>query len=574
VTSPIQNRPGGDPRSRAPSDGRASPARGDGRKAIVALVLAAGAIVCANLSATRLSWRLDLTDDGVFTLSPASRALVRALPDELTIKAYVSRDLPPALGNVARYARELLEEYRLASQGKLRYQIEDPASNPRVEEQAGRCRIGKIAVETKTNAKRAVGQYFLGLCLWYDGKSRAMSPIDQGAGLEYQISALIKVMSERRRKIAFTAGHGERDLGTEYSFVRHALELEQDVVTLDPSVNPLGDDLDLLVIAGPRRPFDGGARRAIDAFLAKGRPAIFLIDGMEADGPPDAGDGRRIPRAVETGLEPLLEAYGFRVGHDLIFDRLNVTGPIGGGGGAGDGAAPPLFVNFPAFLVTRPDPALARDLSITAGIDALVFPFASSIELVGPLAGGAPAEGRIWTLARSSPEAWRQTAPFSLTQRQARPAEATAAGPLALAYAYQGRARRALADAGPVRPTATATASTPPVRLVVLGDSDLVSDRYMSLLRTFPIYAGSAQLLLNAVSWTLEDDALTALRARVLRARPLAVEGDDAARATLLRWGNVAGLPIAVCAAGLLRWRWRTAARRRQRLPGARTRSS
>ena len=527
------------------------------------MVLAAGAIVCANLAATRLSWRLDLTDDQVFTLSPASRALVRALPDPLTVKAYISRDLPPALGTVARYARELLEEYRLASQGRLRFEVEDPASNPRIEEQAGRCRVGKIAVETRTDAKRAVGQYFLGLCLWYDGKSRAMSPLDQGSGLEYQISALIKLMSERRRKIAFSAGHGERDLGAEYSFVRHALEQEQDVVTLDPAVNPLGDDLDLLVVAGPRRPFDDRGRRAIDAFLAKGRPAIFLIDGMEIDEPTPAGDGRRSLHSVETGLEPLLEAYGFRVGHDLIFDRLNVPGPIG------DGGAAPMFANFPAFMVVRPDPALARDLSITAGLDALVFPFASSIELVGPLAGGAPAAGRIWTLARSSASAWRQTAPFSLVQRPERPAGATTTGPLALAYAYQGPARRGLADLEPVRPAA-ASPVTPVLRLVVVGDSDLVSDRYMSLLRSFPIYAGSAQLLLNAVSWALEDDALTTLRARVLRARPLAIEGDDADRATLLRWGNVAGLPIAVCVAGLLRWRWRSAARRRQRLPADR----
>jgi ABC-type uncharacterized transport system involved in gliding motility auxiliary subunit len=102
---------------------------------------------------------------------------------------------------------------------------------------------------------------------------------------------------------------------------------------------------------------------------------------------------------------------------------------------------------------------------------------------------------------------------------------------------------------------------------VVVADSDFVSDRYMELLRSFPIYAGGPELFLNAVGWALEDDALTALRARVLRARPLDVDGHSTAAATLVQWGNVAGVPIVVCAAGLLRWRWRTRARRRQRLP-------
>jgi len=107
------------------------------------------------------------------------------------------------------------------------------------------------------------------------------------------------------------------------------------------------------------------------------------------------------------------------------------------------------------------------------------------------------------------------------------------------------------------------------VRLVVVGGSSLVADRYMSLMRAFPIYAGGAELFLNAVSWSLEDDALTALRAHVLRARPLDIDGDAGDRAALLRWGNIAGLPVVICLAGLLRWRWRSAARRsRQRFPG------
>ena len=261
-----------------------------------------------------------------------------------------------------------------------------------------------------------------------------------------------------------------------------------------------------------------------------------------------------------------------------MFDPRNVPGPLEQG--APDAA--PMFVNFPAFVAVRPDPALARQLPVTAGIDAAVFPFASSIDLVGPLAGSAaasgspaPSSGRVWALARSSSASWRQTGSFSL----AAPAAAGVApegalrGSSALAYAYQGPAR---ASALP-----TPASAPRPVRLVVVGDADFASDRYMSLLRTFPIYAGGAQLLLNAVSWTLEDDALVALRGNVLRARPLDIDidaggdsnaaGTGGGRAALLKWGNVAGVPLLVCLAGLLRWRWRSPARRsRQRLSDGR----
>ncbi|HTA20762.1 MAG TPA: Gldg family protein, partial [Polyangia bacterium] len=67
-----------------------------------------GAIVLANLIGTRLFGRLDLTQNGIYTLSSASKDLVRALPDPLTIKAYISKDLPPELVNVSRYTRDLM----------------------------------------------------------------------------------------------------------------------------------------------------------------------------------------------------------------------------------------------------------------------------------------------------------------------------------------------------------------------------------------------------------------------------------------------------------------------------------
>src|SRR5262249_12498828 len=115
------------------------------------------------------------------------------------------------------------------------------------------------------------GSYFLGLCFWYDGKSRAISQVGQTSDLEYRVSSLIKRMTERKRKVAFTAGHGERDLGQGYSFVKLGVSDEADVVSLNPSVAPITDDVDALVIAGPRLPFDDKARREIDAFVMRGK---------------------------------------------------------------------------------------------------------------------------------------------------------------------------------------------------------------------------------------------------------------------------------------------------------------
>jgi len=96
---------------------------------------------------------------------------------------------------------------------------------------------------------------------------------------------------------------GSQGLGTEYSFVKRLLDHELDIITLDPSTAAIGDDIDLLVVAGPRRPFEDRARRAIEDSVTAARPTLFLIDGMSSPGDGDDGadHNRMIARSLPTG---------------------------------------------------------------------------------------------------------------------------------------------------------------------------------------------------------------------------------------------------------------------------------
>ena len=90
------------------------------------VLLTVGAVVLINLIGTRVFGRIDLTENHVYTLAPGSKAIVANLPDYLTVKAYISKDLPPELQSVSRYVRDLLEEYSTYSKGKLRFEGLDP----------------------------------------------------------------------------------------------------------------------------------------------------------------------------------------------------------------------------------------------------------------------------------------------------------------------------------------------------------------------------------------------------------------------------------------------------------------
>ena len=533
-----------------------------------------GAIVLANLIATRVFGRLDLTQNGIYTLSSASKDLVRNLPDPLTIKAYISKDLPPELVTVSRYTRDLMDEYRSASKGKIHFEAFDPGADKKIEDDANACKVAKLQIQVMRQQKFEVSQEYLGLCLEYNGTNEAIPQITQAEGLEYMVTSLIKRMSQKRRKVAFTTGHNESDTAQGFTFLKHFLDQEYDVTSVNPSQAAIGDDVDALVVGGPKQAIDDKGAKEIDGYLMKGKGAVFLIDGMAMSTPqgnmPELQQMQpRIGQPNNTGLGPLLEKYGFKVDEDFVFDKKQMAPGLVDFGGR------KMLASVPAFLVAEPpeDDANAKDkdFSVLAGITGVIFPFGSSVSLAGPLASGKPTTpgARLWTLASSSPASWKQTG-FFFFAPGTKFEESKDVGSFAMGYAYQGTLKSAYAPAtapgmsGADQPGVPPSESRKPVRLVVVGDSDFASDEYLQAARFVPEYQNGAQMLFNAISWTIEDETLTAVRTKSVAARPLHADSD--AKAGLFKVVNIAGVPLLFIGFGLVRWRLRRTLRLQQKL--------
>jgi len=99
-----------------------------------ALVL--GIIVLVNIISINLFFRLDLTSNNIYTLSPASKSIVGNLNDKLVIKAYFTDNLPSPYNNTRRYLQEILDDYRNYSHGDLEYEIISPSDEAKLEEDA------------------------------------------------------------------------------------------------------------------------------------------------------------------------------------------------------------------------------------------------------------------------------------------------------------------------------------------------------------------------------------------------------------------------------------------------------
>jgi ABC-type uncharacterized transport system involved in gliding motility auxiliary subunit len=523
-----------------------------------------GAIVVVNLLSTRVFGRIDLTEAKVYTLSQPSKDLVKKLPDYLTIKAFISsEDLPPELKSVARYIRDLIDEYKSSSNGKLRWEAIDPGTDKKLEEEATRCKVQKVQIQVLRNQKFEMGTHYLGICLEYAGQIESIPQVARPEGLEYQISSLIKRMTQRKRKIAFTTGHGESDTNQGFQALKQDLEQEYEVTSINPSSAEIGKDVDGLVVGGPKQPIDEKGQREIDKFLMSGKGAVILVDGMTLGSPGGGMKGMeqmqiKMAQANDPGLSKLLDSYGFKVGQDFIFDRQAMAGPMDIGGRK-------QLVTAPFFVGVDTDKA--EGLAVLEGVRGLVFPFASSVTLTGPLASGKPPAGsKLWRLAASSDESWKQTGFFVLSpDMKLEPPKERAS--YAFGYAFQGPLKSAFAPAAPANessPDKPAGESVRPVRLVVIGDSDFASDEYVQLSRYLPYYQAGAVMLFNAISWIGEDESLAPLRAKNVTPRILKTSSDAAAR--WLQIGNVVGLPLAFCLFGVARWRIRRSQRLAQKL--------
>jgi gliding-associated putative ABC transporter substrate-binding component GldG len=530
--------------------------------ALLYALFVVGTIVVVNLLGTRVFGRIDLTENDIYTLSQPSKDLVKKLPDYMTVKAFISNDLPPELTTVSRYVRDLVDEYKTSSNGKFKWESIDPGIDKKLEDEATRCKVQKLQVQVLRNQKFELGAYYLGLCLQYGNEIESIPQVVRAEGLEYQMSSLIKKLTSKKKKVAFTTGHGESETNQGFQSLKGALEQEFELTTVNPAQAEIGKDVDALVVGGPKQAFDEKGQREIDKFLMEGKGVIFLVDGIVLQAPGGMGGqqgagGLKMGQPNDSGLGKILEAYGFKVNQDFVFDNQNAPGPI-------DINGRPMLANLPFFVAA--EMASEKELTVLDGVRGAVFPFASSVDLVGPLRGGKPASGKLWSLARSSKESWKHTGFFVLGPgtKIDEPKERASFN---LAYAYQGPLRSAFAPANPPAvsdPSAPAIDSKRPVRLVVVGDSDFANDEYVQLSRFLSFYGAGAQLMVNAIAWTVEDEALTPLRSKNVIPRPIKVSSEAAAAA--IQWGNVLGVPLAFCLFGLVRWRLRRANRLGQKL--------
>ena len=104
---------------------------------VLTLALIAGNLIALNLLlAGRSTMRLDLTEERLYSISPATKRILGSLEEEVRIVGYFSRRTHPKLAPLVPRIEDLLAEYRALSGGRVQVEILDPREDEAIEQEA------------------------------------------------------------------------------------------------------------------------------------------------------------------------------------------------------------------------------------------------------------------------------------------------------------------------------------------------------------------------------------------------------------------------------------------------------
>jgi len=485
-------------------------ARGEAlRRLRLGTVLLAVAVVVVNLFGRNIGGRIDLTPGRAFTLAPATRKLLRTLPDLVTIKLFVSSALPKEIESTRRDVDDLLRDYRAAGHGKVKLVIQDPSADSAAMREARSTGIPPVQFNVLGQGELQVKEGYLGVAVRYADGVKTIPFIQQTSDLEYRLTSDIRALTHPEHStVAFgeindaAATRGRRS----FEALREQLGATHTVGAFALTDSVIAPDVKVIAVAGTPDSLTAAQLARLRAFLDRGGSLLVMASGMALSDRGPFALSRRV------GWNELLKPYGVAIASDMVYDLASNT-QVGIPAQFGQ-----VLVAYPFWLR-----ALGTGRSpVNADLGSVMLPWASQIDTVKASASVTP------LLVTSRAGGVQQTTAFiepgsQLSRDSLRPRVVAALATL---------------------PAATSGAA-PRGRVVVVGSADFASDHYA---RNSPT---NIVLVQNAIDWLAQDEGLIAIRSKD-RAPPPLVFSSSVARGAA-KYGNLAGVPLLLMAAGIAR---------------------
>lgn len=296
------------------------------------LVLAACLFVALIIvvNATLTSWRLDLTENKLYTLSQGTINILNNLDEPIRLDFYFSQEALtglPALTNYGNRVRDMLLEYKNHAGDKLELNIIDPETFSEEEDQAVASGLRGIAVNN------AGDRAYLGLVGTNSTDDERVIPFfhaEKQASLEYDITKLIYNLDHPEKRVigvitTLPMFGDEDDPNIEPWTIISTMEEFFEVEQLETDTDSIDEDIDVLMVVHPKN-LKLRTRFAIDQYVLNGGKAMVFVDPLGESDPtrPDPQAPGTMPD-FDSELPTLLEQWGVKILDEKIAGDINAA---------------------------------------------------------------------------------------------------------------------------------------------------------------------------------------------------------------------------------------------------------
>ena len=319
------------------------------------------ALFAINYLASVIHTRFDLTKEKRYTLSNATKELLKKLDDDVQIDVFLKGEFNSGFRKLASTTKEFLELLKDRKGSSIHYKFISPLEKTPNGQLWGDSLMKMGALNIDLTVQKKEGQtrniIFPVAMVTYKGKQSlvnlfpgASSRITQDeinsaeALMEYQFAKVLDKLTQiKKQGIAYATGHGEPLDARTYD-LRQTLQDEYQFGILDIKTAPrIPDGVDILLIVKPTEQFNEQEKLKIDQFVMHGGKLLCFIDNLHAEQDDlrsrpkitpvsrspkpilsDSDDDQNTPQVIaydrNLNLTDIFFKYGLRINTDLVMD--------------------------------------------------------------------------------------------------------------------------------------------------------------------------------------------------------------------------------------------------------------
>ena len=502
-------------------------------------------VVLINVIGNYVFHRFDLTAEKRYSLSAATKKLLKELDDVVYFKVYLEGEFPAGFKRLRSETKEMLDEFRAYAGENIQYtfinpsQNEDVNKNTEVYEQLYKAGLLPTSLQVKTENGEQNQIIFPGALVTYHEKTFPLQLLKAQVALgeeevlngsienlEFEFaSTILKLTTKVKDKIAIVEGHGELN-AKNLEDITKALE-EYYVVERVRLNNQLFSlrGFKAAIIAKPDSSFDEKDKYILDQFVMKGGRTLWLIDPVMASMDSLTKNNVTLGLANPINLEDIIFKYGVRMNTNLVLDVQSAPIPVL----AGYQGNQPQYKYYPwvYFPVAFP----FCDHPIVKNLNAVKFEFASGIDTLNNR------EIKKTILLASSQYSRSVNTParidLSILKKNPNPKEYYRKNiPLAvlLEGEFESVFKNRIAPAVSTSEEMAFKAQGVKTAMIIVSDGDVIKNQVQSSTgKVYPLgydrytqqQFGNKTFILNCMNYLLDDSGLITVRTRDIQIRLL-----------------------------------------------------